>query len=258
MKRFLIAIIAVCTVILSFAQNIPDPMSPARLVNDFAGLFTSSQIDALETKLVDFDRTTSNQIAVVTVNDLDGMAVSDYGVRLFEKWKIGGTKKDNGILILIKPKTQSENGRVSINVGYGLEGAVPDILAGRIVDYDMIPYFEKNDYYGGVAAAVNTLIGLTEGEFTADEYLKRHKRAEALSVIFSVLIFMLAVFLLSLRRRKGHTVGSGNRSVPPTIFIGGVPFMGRGRGGFGGFSGGGGFGGFGGGMTGGGGASGSW
>ncbi|MCC8088757.1 MAG: TPM domain-containing protein [Rikenellaceae bacterium] len=256
MKKLLFIIAAIMAVIVTSAQDIPDPMRPARLVNDFAGIFSSSQRDALENQLVEFDDSTSNQIAVVTVNDLQGYDVSDYGVRLFEKWKIGAAKKDNGILILIKPKTETENGQVSINIGYGLEGAVPDILAGRIVDYDMIPYFRNDDYYSGVVAAVNTLRGLTQGEFTAEEYINRHKRSEAITTIFSVLIFMIAVFLLSLRRRRGHTVSSSSTGVPPTIFIGGLPFMGRG--GRGGGFGGGEFGGFGGGMTGGGGASGSW
>ena len=245
------------------ALNLPEPMKPARLVNDFADIFTPSQRQTLERRLVAFADSTSTQIAVVSVNDLDRAAISDYAARLFDKWGIGGgADKNNGILILIKPKTLSSRGEVFISTGYGLEGAVPDALAGRIVDYDLLPHFRQGDYFGGVNQAVSTLMGLTRGEFTADQYLARHEQGSGRGGLWALLGFLLLLALLTggSKRNSGHTITSDG-DVARAILWGSILSSGHHRsgGGFGGFTGGGGgFGGFGGGFTGGGGAGGSW
>lgn len=258
MRKFLYIIAALLLALPGRGQTFPAPMSPPRLVNDFSGVLSAGQQQALETKLTMFDLETSTQIAVVTVDDLQGMDVSDYAARLFDRWGIGRAGKDNGILILVKPKTESSNGQVFISTGYGVEGAVPDILAGRIVDNEMIPAFQTGDYYTGIDRAVETLMGYTRGEFTAEEYAERDSPRGMLSLLVALLPFIL-IFLLttSRRRRRGYTVtGGGGGWIPP--IIGGLGgFGGFGGGGFGG-GGGGGFGGFGGGSSGGGGAGGSW
>lgn len=105
-------------------------MSPRRLVNDFAGLLSDSQRQALERKLVDFDRETSTQIAVVTVDDLGDYAPSDFAQRLHDKWGVGREGKNNGILVLVKPSVPGSRGEAYISVGYGLEGVIPDIIGG--------------------------------------------------------------------------------------------------------------------------------
>lgn len=240
---------------ISQAQELPEPMQPARLVNDFAGMLSPQQRDALEQKLDGFDRETSTQIAVVTVDDLQGLAPSDYAQRLFDKWGVGGRGKDNGVLVLVKPKRGNERGEVFIATGYGLEGAVPDALAGRIVDYDILPAFRQGRYYEGLDKGTSTLMELSRGEYTADQYLQRNRKGGGW---LGILLPFGLIFLLSLLlgRRKGYTASSSGRhsgGVPPILF-GGFP-----RSGGGGFGGGfGGFGGFGGGMSGGGGAGGSW
>ncbi len=241
---------------LARAQEFPRPTDPPRLVNDFAGMLTTQQRTALENKLVEFDRSSSTQIAVITVDDLQGLDVSDYAARIFDAWGIGGKGKDNGILILVKPKTPDSAGQVFISTGYGLEGAVPDALAGRIVDYDLLPEFRSGNYYGGLDKATTTLIGLTRGEFTADEYIRRNENEGWLVSLATFVILIVVFLLLSGRRKRGYNVSRGGGVFIPPVIIGG----GRGRGGgFGGFTGGGGgFGGFGGGFTGGGGAGGSW
>ena len=103
------------------AQDLPEPMSPRRLVNDFAGLLSDSQRQALERKLVDFDRETSTQIAVVTVDDLGDYAPSDFAQRLHDKWGVGREGKNNGILVLVKPSVPGSRGEAYISVGYGLD-----------------------------------------------------------------------------------------------------------------------------------------
>ena len=119
MKRYILAFAAAVLCCIA-ASAIPSRPSPARLVNDLAGLFTDQQETELERMLVAFDDSTSNQIAVVTVNDLEGYEASEYATRIGIDWGVGSEKFDNGIVILVKPKTSSA-GQVFIAVGYGLE-----------------------------------------------------------------------------------------------------------------------------------------
>lgn len=233
-------------------QDFPEPMQPRRIVNDFTGMFSPQQQAALERKLRNFNDTSSTQIAVATVPSLHGYAPNDYAQRLAEKWGVGQKGKDNGILMLIKPKTQDEKGQVAIAVGYGLEGVVPDAIASRIIRNEVIPSFQNGQYYNGVDKATNVLMALTGGEYTADQYARREGEGNGLVwlLIPFGIIFLLPWFM---KRKHGYTTGSNGRTgggVPPIFWGGG---LGRG-GGFGG----GGFGGFGGGSFGGGGASGSW
>lgn len=253
MKHILTLITLFLTVTL-FAQDLPEPMCPRRMVNDFTGMLTPQQVNSLEQKLRRFNDTTSTQIAVVTVPSLQGYDPNDYAQRLAEKWGIGQKGKDNGILLLVKPKSPEEKGQVAIAVGYGLEGVVPDAIASRIIRNEIIPQFQNGNYYTGIDQGVDVLTKLASGEFTADQYAKKEKNGNgALILLPFLVVFLLPLFL---RKRRGYTTGSRGHSGVPPIFFGG--FGGRGSD-FGSFSSGGGsFGGFGGGSFGGGGASGSW
>jgi uncharacterized protein len=247
------------------SQNIPDRPVPPRLVNDYARMLTSEEVNALERKLVAFNDSTSTQIAIVIVPSLGGYDKSDYAQRLAEKWGIGQKGLNNGVLILVKPKTADSEGEVFIAQGYGLEGAIPDITCGEIVDYEILPAFRSEDYYGGLNSATNTIISLARGEFTAAQYEKSAKKKTGKEAPIGIFIFVIFIIIAMISGRSG---GSQNKH----ISTGGLPFwllmgmMGSGRGshggswgGFsGGGSGGGGFGGFGGGGFGGGGAGGSW
>src|SRR5512133_1583407 len=141
----------------AFAQEIPEKPVPQRLVNDFTQTLNQQETGALERKLVAFNDSTSTQIAIVIVPSLQGYDKSDYAQRLAEKWGIGQKGLNNGILILVKPKTADSNGQVFIAPGYGLEGIVPDLTAAEIIDNEMIPSFRENDYYGALDKASNTL-----------------------------------------------------------------------------------------------------
>ena len=247
-----------------YSQEIPDPMTPPRMVNDFAGFLSSGAIERLEQKLRKFNFETSTQIYIVTINDLSGYDISDFSTRLGEKWGVGDEKFDNGIVILIKPKTIDEKGEVDIAIGYGLEGAVPDIIANRIVDKEIIPYFKEEEHYEGLNQATNTLISITKGEYTAEEYYESTESSGGAYGIFG-LFFIIFIFSIIGRSRQ-----LGKRSVGKAIpfwilmsMLGSSNRMHRGSfgnfssgsGGFGGF---GGFSGGGGGSFGGGGAGGSW
>ena len=235
------------------AQDLPEPMSPRRLVNDFAGLLSDSQRQALERKLADFDRETSTQIADVTIDDLGDYAPSDFAQRLHDKWGVGREGKNNGILVLVKPSVSGSRGEAYISVGYGLEGVIPDITAGRILDNEMIPRFREGDIYGGIDRTADVLMQLSRGEFTAEQYDERSGDGADVAVLF-VLIPLILFMILAGRRggRGGGSSGSrGGGWIPPIILGGGSH---RGGDGFGP----GGFGGFGGGLSGGGGAGRSW
>jgi uncharacterized protein len=256
-----------CTLAVNrgFSQNIPERPVPPRLVNDFAGLLRADEANMLEQKLVAFNDSTSTQIAIVIVSSLEGYDKADYAQRLAEKWGIGRKGLNNGILILVKPKTGGSDGQIQISPGYGLEGAIPDLTCSEIIDYEVIPSFKANDYYGGLSNATNTLMSLARGEFTAEQYGQAAKKSKGKGIPVGIIIFIIFIIIAMISGRSG---GSNSKN----ISTGGLPFwllmgmMGSGRGshggswgGFsGGSSGGGGFGGFGGGSFGGGGAGGSW
>ncbi len=247
------------------AQDIPEPTSPPRLVNDFTGTLTESQINDLERKLVAFNDSTSTQIAIVMVNSLHGYAPSQFAYEIGEKWNVGQKKFNNGIVVLVKPKTTREKGRAFIATGYGLEGAIPDAIAKRIVENEMIPYFKNNDYYTGLDKATSILISLASGEYTAGDY-KKQTRGSPLATFVPFLVIIIIYFLIQGNRRRYYSTGKRHRSSLPfwtALWLGGS-LAGRSHGGgwnnFSSGSGsfGGGFGGFGGGSFGGGGAGGSW
>ena len=241
----------------SFALGtIPERPVPPRLVNDFANLLSADQVQNLESKLVAFSDSTTVQITVVIVPTLDGYEKADYAQQLGQKWGVGGSKFDNGFVVLIKPKSSSENGEAFIATGYGVEKFVPDATAFDVVNNEMIPFFKQNDYYGGIDAATSALMLFVKGEYKADSYGKGKKKGSSAFIV--LIIIIVIVLLISRGNNNHHTInrsGSGGLLLFP--WLGGGFGSGSSSGGFGG-GGGGGFGGFGGGSFGGGGAGGSW
>ena len=251
-SRFCVFLVLALLSVSDLSAQIPPRPVPQRLVNDFASVLSAEQRASLENALVAFDDTTSNQIAVLFVNDLGGLDIAQYAIETGESWGVGGAEHDNGIVMVVKPKTASERGQAFIAVGYGLEGAIPDAVAHRIVDNVMIPRFAENDYYGGVRDAVVLLMKLASGEISEKD-IEEGDSGGLLGIIVGLLVFFILVGLLSGKRHRGggsDTFTGGGHSTGP-IFFGG--FGGGHSGGFGG-----GFGGFGGGSFGGGGAGGSW
>lgn len=253
--------------------QIPQRPQPQRLVNDLAHIFTPRQMQILEHRVVAFNDTTSNQIAIVTLPELYGYDKAQLAYEIGEKWGVGSEKFDNGIVILVKPKTGTSTGEVFIATGYGLEGAVTDAFARVVIEREMIPYFKNNDYYGGVNAALDVLMPVISGEISSKEYTD--DSGEVLPAMIFMLFFILVVVLLALSSRDNNqNMGGGNRrggrdfGVADAIILSSIlSNAGRSRGAHGGFGGGsfgggsfggGGFGGFGGGSFGGGGAGGSW
>ena len=124
----------------AMAADIPSRPVPPRLLNDLAGIFSPAQARDLEYRLVAFADSTSNQIAVVTVPELYGMDKAELAFRIGEEWGVGKKEFDNGVVLLVKPKSPGSRGEVFIATGYGLEGAIPDATAGEIINRYMIPF----------------------------------------------------------------------------------------------------------------------
>jgi len=240
-------------------QQIPEPMIPKRLVNDFTGLLSAQQQIDLNTKLLEFNNQTSTQIYVVTVDDLQGYPENEFAFQLAQKWGIGQKGKDNGLLVLVSPA----NRRMTIQTGYGLEGAVPDAIAKRLIENVISPAFKVGNYYAGLDSATNVLMSLTRGEYTADNYLKQ-KAKEGMPAGFIIILIVLFIILSGIFRSRRRFYSPGH-SLPWWLLLGARTSsrsswgsFSSGRGSFGGGGGFGGFGGGGGGSFGGGGASGGW
>ncbi len=259
----LVSVWAISQVILA---QVPERPQPARLVNDFANVFTEEQRQTLEQSLVTYNDSTSNQIAIVTLMDLGGQDKAQLAYEIGEKWGVGQKKFDNGIVILLKPKTATK-GEVFIATGYGLEGALPDAICKRIVENEMIPYFRKNDYYGGVVNALRVIMPVAAGEY---KYKVEKKEGSVVPGLIGLLFIFVVVYIISRNNRNnggfnGRGGGSSGLDLWSLIFLAGMSNRSH-SGSWGGFSGGSGsgnsgggdFGGFGGGSFGGGGAGGSW
>lgn len=256
MKSVFIAVISMLGC-LAEASALPARPEPPRLVNDFAGLMTGRQQQELETILTAFDDSTSNQIAIVTTTDLEGYGIAEYATGIGISWQVGSSRFDNGIVLAVKPRTDDSSGQVFIAVGYGLEGAIPDVYAKRIIDNVLIPHFMQNDYYGGISSACTVLMQLAKGEISE----QREEDDDTLTSLVGTMILIIVFFIIiAAIIGNGDGPEHGNRGRRRTIYTGPVITSGHNYGGFGGFGsfGGGGFGGFGGGSFGGGGAGGSW
>jgi len=247
------------------AQDIPARPDPPRLVNDFAGILNTDEVNQLENKLVAYNDSTSTQIVVVTVKSLQGYDKADFAYRIGQQWGVGQKGKNNGAVVLVKPKYQNEKGEIFIAPGYGLEGVIPDALAKRIVENEMIPNFREENYYKGIDAATSVMISLAKGEYTADQYTKKTNPKSGLLALLIPLIILVVVFTM-IRGSRGriHSVGKNLPFWTALWMLGSMNSSGHSgswsdfSSGSGGFGGGGGFGGFGGGSFGGGGAGGSW
>jgi uncharacterized protein len=242
-------------------DSIPKP-SPPRLVNDFANVLTPEQRQALEAKLVAYDDSTSNQIAVVTIHSTRDFSIQEVGLEILRQWGVGGqAKKDNGVVILVAVNDRD----VNISTGYGMEGSVPDITANQIIQNDIVPAFREGNYYRGLDNGTTSIFRAAAGEYQAPEnYRNRGGAGTGLSIGKIIIAIIVIIFIMNMfgggGRGGGFMSRRGYRGFGGPIFFPGS-FGGGGGGGFGGGfggGGGGGFGGFGGGSGGGGGASGSW
>ncbi len=237
------------------------PSAPARYFNDYAGITSTATTGELNARLEQYERESSNQLLVVIYPRMESdSSVEDYTVRVAQAWGVGQKGRSNGAVLF----AFMQEHKLYIQVGYGLEGALPDAIAKRIIERDIVPRFRQRDFDGGMRAAVNAMIAATKGEYTGTGRTAADGRRQGLPVgilvAFVIVVFILAqaarafrgpqVFV-NPRRRSGWWIGG------PGNFGGGGGGWSSGGGGWSSGGGGGGFSG-GGGSFGGGGAGGSW
>ena len=256
MRNRLLAVFAVllaCSGLMA-AEKVQDLPPPTNYVSDFAGVLSPETQTALNALCAQVDRLAHAQIAVVTIKSLDGEPIENFATALEDKWKVGKKGTDRGLLIIFAPNDR----KYRFEVGYGLEGILPDGRVGTI-GRQMVPYLQQNNYDAAITLAVQQVAGviaadagvtLNAGPRTYTQAAPQPVQLTLGQVVVLGILLLLVIFFLA---RFG---GSGLLGFLIGMFLGG-----GGRGGGGGFGGGGdggGFGGFGGGSSGGGGASGSW
>ena len=136
---------------------VPPLASP---VTDLTGTLTPDQVAALDAKLRAFEKSQGSQVAVLLVPTTQPESIEQYAIRVAEAWKLGRAGVDDGALLVVA----RDDRRLRIEVGYGLEGALPDAIANRIIDEDIVPPFRRDDYYNGIATGVDRMLRVIEGE----------------------------------------------------------------------------------------------
>ncbi|WP_375579801.1 TPM domain-containing protein [Marivirga tractuosa] len=261
MKNIYFSIIALFLATTLFAQDeIPPRPNPPKLVNDLTNTLSKGEQQQLERKLVAYNDSTSSQVAILIVPTYGQYTPNQFGVAVFEEWKIGQADKDNGLLISVAIQDR----KMDISTGYGMEDVVPDGAASTIINEYMKPAFRNSNYYKGLDEATTIIFDLAAGKYTADKIANNDAGKGIGLGAFLIFFFIIITIISRIRRVRNHHMGGGSMGMLTMMML--LGGSGRSHGGSfgdfnsggGSFGGGGGFGGFGGGMTGGGGASGSW
>ncbi|PKL15563.1 MAG: methanol dehydrogenase [Spirochaetae bacterium HGW-Spirochaetae-5] len=221
MKNILFIIIAALLIIpvqLSYALEVP--VLQGR-VNDYGDMISPETESLLEERLKSFELSDSTQIVILTVNSLEGDAMEDFTIRVAEKWKIGQTKKDNGVILFASKNDR----RMRIEVGRGLEGVLTDLLSGRILDNVIRPRFKAGDFDGGFIDGTASIIDACRGEFKNDSV--KTDSADSGSPIEKYMIFILAILYIAIlvvsQFSKILSGGIGALSLPSIIYFGFSP-----------------------------------
>lgn len=250
-RRISVLLVTVVLGVLPLHAQLQYPQKPAARVNDYGHLFSQQERLALESKLAAWEEATSNQLFIATFESLNGEDLEQVSIRIAEAWQPGQADRDNGVLITVFMLDRKSR----IEVGYGLEGVLPDAIVNDIRLNLMNPYFRAEQYYGGLNKAIDGIVAAVDGEYSAVAKPKRRpSRHRGGGGGGGIMFIMVMLFLMLGGRRGGRYRGRG---VMPALFL--MSMMGGGlrHGGMGGF-GGGGFGGGGGGGFGGGGSGGGW
>jgi len=273
------AALLLCVAVITGALEVP----PLRgRVNDYANMISAEAENRIEAVSRELESSDSTQIVVLTIPSLEGEDLEGFSIRVAESWRIGQEEYDNGVLLLV---AQAER-RIRIEVGYGLEGVLTDLQAGRIIDYEITPYFKAGQFGEGLVRGTEAIAATVRGEYQAGEQTASKPRARSRVSLVPFFIILMVISVLGSRKRVIGAIagavlfplvawfalplalpllllfiplGFGAGLLLPGMFLMSAARRGRGGGfyGGGGFGGGGGFSGGGGGF-GGGGASGGW
>ncbi len=162
-------------------------------VNDLAGILSQRTRSEIESTLERHEKRTSNQIVVLTISSLEGDILEEYSYRVASTWKLGTKENDNGVLLLIV----KDDRKLRIEVGDGLEGALPDVTCGRIIRNEMVPMFKKGKYDEGVFAGVDAIIQAVAGEYSVNDPPERRATDDTMGIVFASLLFFFVVGLFT-------------------------------------------------------------
>ncbi|KPJ76196.1 MAG: methanol dehydrogenase [Deltaproteobacteria bacterium SG8_13] len=188
-------------------------------VNDTAGILSPATERQLDAVLKDLEQTDSTQIVVLTVPSLQGENLEEFSIRVAEKWQIGQKGLDNGALLLIAKKER----KLRIEVGYGLEGRLTDLVSGRIIRNVIVPRFREGSFDQGVADGVAAMIGVVKGEFTPPQQARRRPEGEGSGFprgLFALFAFLFLINMLGrLRRGMGAVAGGIIAPIVGAVFF---------------------------------------
>jgi uncharacterized protein len=245
----LIAVLLAVLAIDSRAAEVIPP-KPGRYFNDYAGVVSKEAAQRFNEQLAQFERETSDQVVVAVFPRMQSESdVADYTQRVAQAWGVGQKERRNGVILFVFIQDR----KMFIQVGYGLEGALPDITAFDITEYKIKPHFRNGDYEGGIAIGIDSIFKAIRGEYkgSGKTIAEKHRGGGASSIWFFI-IFLIALIVISKMLRRLGGWGYSSRGGGPIFFpTGGGGGWSSGGGGFSGFSGGGG-------SFGGGGAGSSW
>jgi uncharacterized protein len=201
---------------LAWALDVP----PLRgRVNDLAGIIPSDRARALEEQLANFERETGHQLAILTIPTLAGDSLEDFSIRVAENWKIGQKGFDNGAILLVV----RDDRKLRIEVGYGLEGILPDAVASRIIREVIVPRFREDDYSGGIVAGVNAILTVIKGERLPEKPRTSSRDSLSSVSVFGAVLLMTAIGALFIgitqRRFTRGTLGGGVAGFLSTLGI---------------------------------------
>jgi uncharacterized protein len=230
------------------------PPKPDRYFNDYAGVVSMEAARRFNEQLAQFERETSDQVVVAVFPKMQSDSdIADYTQRVAQAWGVGQKERRNGVVLFVFVQDR----KMFIQVGYGLEGALPDITAFDITEYRIKPHFRNGDYEGGIATGIDSIFKAIRGEYkgSGKTVAEQHRRGGGAPSFLFFVIFLIALIVISRIMRRlggyGYSSGRGGPIFFPAGGGGGWSSGGGGGGGFSGFSGGGG-------SFGGGGAGSSW
>jgi uncharacterized protein len=219
MKKSLIVLLLLFIPCLVYALDVPALHGH---VNDYAGMLSPETAQKLEAELTGFEKSDSTQIVILTIPALSEENIEDYSIRVAENWKIGQKGKDNGVILLVAKQER----KVRIEVGRGLEGKLTDLISGRIIRNEIVPYFRIGDFNRGVENGVSAIIAVVKGEYQATPRdLQQGKRSAHPIVTFLIFFLVACIFLGAISRILGGLAGAAGLTLIAFLLFPGLAML---------------------------------
>jgi len=211
-----LVLLLTCTVTSALALEVPTLRGR---INDYAGMLSPQTARSLEQKLATFERETSNQVVLLTIPSLQDETIEGFAIKTGDAWKIGQQDKGNGVMLILAQKER----KIRIEVGNGLQGALPDITAGQIIRNVMAPHLKSGNFDAGISAGLDAIIAATKGEFKAtpaDKKTARQKKGSGYGLF--IILLLVGAVLVAAAGSASRTAGAltGGVALPVAAGIG--------------------------------------